>query len=148
MQVFCLEHRSYKAHDCNKANPNNRTVVICGECAASIERKEGEEEEEEEAILARHLKSGSCNPSNKIKPKCPVKRCKEVLTFSNTSICKTCKAKVCLKHRFPSDHGCSRVPAEATKFLDALVARNGNGCAHENGRGKLGTGSSTILIKS
>ena len=32
--------------------------------------------------------------------------CKEKLTTVNTYRCKDCSATVCLKHRFPADHGC------------------------------------------
>lgn len=40
------------------------------------------------------------------KPRCPVKGCKEKLTTVNVYKCKACLSEVCLKHRFPSDHGC------------------------------------------
>ncbi|THU58029.1 hypothetical protein C4D60_Mb03t09820 [Musa balbisiana] len=102
-KVFCLEHRSYAAHVCPKADHNSRFVVVCEACSMSMEKRPGEEEK---AALERHEKSGSCNPSKKKKPRCPVKRCKEVLTFSNNSTCKVCNQSVCLKHRFPSDHAC------------------------------------------
>ncbi|RWV92790.1 hypothetical protein GW17_00044801, partial [Ensete ventricosum] len=102
-KVFCLEHRSYAAHGCPKADQNSRFVVVCEACSVSIEKRAGEEEA---AALERHEKSGSCDPSKKQKPRCPVKRCKEVLTFSNNSTCKVCNQSVCLKHRFPSDHFC------------------------------------------
>ncbi|KAJ8647246.1 hypothetical protein MRB53_000269 [Persea americana] len=65
--------------------------------------------EEEEVILEQHVRSGDCNPSNKKKPRCPVKRCKQVLTFSNTTTCKICTQKVCLSHRFPSDHPATKL---------------------------------------
>ncbi|KAG5081981.1 hypothetical protein JHK84_052019 [Glycine max] len=106
-QVFCLEHRSYKSHSCPKSDHNSRKVVVCEACSMSIETT-GNVGQDKEAILQKHLKSGICDPTKKKKPTCPVKRCKEVLTFSNTSTCKTCHIKVCLKHRFPADHACSR----------------------------------------
>ena len=102
-KVFCLEHRTYRAHSCPKSEDESRTVVVCEICSLSIEKKGTEEEK---AVLERHAKSGNCDPSKKQKPKCPVKRCRELLTFSNTSTCKGCNTKVCLKHRFPSDHAC------------------------------------------
>lgn len=93
-------------------------------------------------LLARHAKSGNCDPKKKKKPTCPVKRCKEALTFSNSSVCKTCHLKVCLKHRFPADHECTkqpRVPVAAVSgnggrrwngnFLAALASRSGKDCA-------------------
>ncbi|XP_077216477.1 zinc finger (AN1-like) family protein [Tasmannia lanceolata] len=126
-KVFCLDHRSYKSHDCPKSEHKNRTVVLCNLCSMSIER---EGEDEEKVILERHAMSGDCDPSKKQKPKCPVKRCKEVLTFSNTNTCKVCLQKVCLKHRFPTDHSCN--PKASSKFLIALAARSRKECGGAN----------------
>ena len=142
MQVFCLEHRTYKSHECPKPEPNSRKVVVCETCSTSIETT-GRDEKEEKAMLERHEKSGDCDPSKKKKPICPVRRCKEVLTFSNTSTCKTCQLNFCLKHRFPIEHACKqRLPSSTTgakerwsdKFLAALGARIGNDCAKNGGR--------------
>ncbi|KAK7271709.1 hypothetical protein RJT34_27830 [Clitoria ternatea] len=136
--VFCLEHRSYKSHECPKSDHNSRKVVVCETCSMSIETT-GHVGQNEEAILERHHKSGNCDPSKKKKPTCPVKRCKEVLTFSNTSTCKTCHLKVCLKHRFPAVHACSRGASASSssvanrqwnnKFLAALTSRSEQDCA-------------------
>ncbi|OIW06685.1 hypothetical protein TanjilG_04081 [Lupinus angustifolius] len=103
-------------------------------------------QEEEAAILKKHQKSGKCDPNKKKKPMCPVKRCKEILTFSNTSTCKTCSIKVCLKHRFPADHDCGRVTSSSlssagagangqwkNRFLAALASRNGQDCGKSKG---------------
>lgn len=142
MQVFCLEHRTYKSHECPKPEPSSRKVVVCEICSTSIETT-GRDEKEEKAMLERHEKSGECDPSKKKKPTCPVRRCKEVLTFSNTSTCKTCQLNFCLKHRFPIEHACKqRLPSSTTgakerwsdKFLAALGARIGNDCAKNGGR--------------
>ncbi|TKY50368.1 Zinc finger AN1 domain-containing stress-associated protein 12 [Spatholobus suberectus] len=138
-QVFCLEHRSYKSHACPKSDHDSRKVVVCETCSMSIETT-GHVGQDEEAILERHLKSGNCDPTKKKKPICPVRRCKEVLTFSNTSTCKTCHVKVCLKHRFPADHACSRGASASSsssvangrwnnRFLAALASRSGQECA-------------------
>lgn len=135
--VFCLEHRSYKSHNCPKSDHNSRKVVVCETCSVSIETTG----EDDKAILERHEESGLCDPRKKKKPTCPVKRCKEVLTFSNTSTCKTCYMKVCLKHRFPADHACNRAASSSSsavkavngrwndRFLTALSLRNGKDCA-------------------
>ncbi|KAL2523380.1 Zinc finger AN1 domain-containing stress-associated protein 12 [Forsythia ovata] len=126
-KVFCLEHRSYKSHDCPKSDVNSRKVVVCEICSASIETT-GHDGEDEKKILERHEKSRDCDPKKKKKPACPVRRCKEVLTFSNTATCKICQIKVCLKHRFPADHGCKPSMLDNNKFLVALAARNGKDC--------------------
>ncbi|KAK7266202.1 hypothetical protein RIF29_18844 [Crotalaria pallida] len=148
-QVFCLEHRSYKSHECPKSDHNSRKVVVCETCSISIETTGHISQEEEAAILEKHHKSGKCDPNNKKKPICPVKRCKGVLTFSNTSTCKTCNIKVCLKHRFPADHACgkaasSSLPSAANaasangrwnnRFLAALASRNAQDCGKSKGR--------------
>lgn len=146
-KVFCLEHRTYKSHDCPKPDQSNRKVTICEICSSSIETT-GQFGEEEKAILEKHAKSKDCDPSKKKKPRCPVRRCKEYLTFSNTAICKSCDVRVCLKHRFPADHACKRgsLPSAlesrnggglGNKFLAALAARNGKDCAKNNGGGKV-----------
>ncbi|RWR84377.1 zinc finger protein [Cinnamomum micranthum f. kanehirae] len=140
-QVFCLEHRSYKSHNCPKAEQKSRTVVVCSLCSMSMERVGVMEEEE--VILEQHVRSGDCNPSNKKKPRCPVKRCKQVLTFSNTTTCKICSQKVCLSHRFPSDHACNK-PAGASlgsKFLLALDKRSAKECGQEKIRAPPGAPS-------
>ncbi|KAJ7943387.1 Zinc finger AN1 domain-containing stress-associated protein [Quillaja saponaria] len=67
----------------------------------------GHHGKDEKDVIERHDKSGDSDQKKK-KPTCPVRRCKEVLTFSNTSRCKTCQLNVCLKHRFPADHACKR----------------------------------------
>ncbi|KAL6994302.1 Zinc finger AN1 domain-containing stress-associated protein 12 [Sarracenia purpurea var. burkii] len=147
-KVFCLEHRSYKSHDCPKSDRDSRKVVVCEICSSAIETT-GRDGEEETAILERHEKSGDCDPKKKKKkPRCPVRRCREVLTFSNTSTCKSCQVKVCLKHRFPGDHACERNSSANlgrtgrgldSKFLIALASRNANSnandCAKEGRRG-------------
>ncbi|GAA0187313.1 RNA metabolism protein [Lithospermum erythrorhizon] len=140
-KVFCLEHRSYKSHECPKSDNHSRKVVVCEICSTAIETTG---EDNEKAILEKHEKSGNCDPTKKKKPTCPVKRCKEVLTFSNTSVCKHCNVKVCLKHRFPGDHACSnetlsvlmpaKVRGEANKFMAALASRNAKDCGKKNSR--------------
>ncbi|CAL0321777.1 unnamed protein product [Lupinus luteus] len=147
-QVFCLEHRSYKSHTCPKSDHNSRKVIVCETCSMSVEETIGNiGQEKEAAILKKHQKSGKCDPNKKKKPICPVKCCKEILTFSNTSTCKTCNIKVCLKHRFPADHDCGRVispslssaaAADANgqwknRFLAALASRNGQDCGKSKG---------------
>ncbi|PON47476.1 Zinc finger transcription factor [Parasponia andersonii] len=146
-KVFCLEHRSYKSHDCPKSDHNSRKVLVCETCSAAIETITGLDDK---LLLERHLRSGSCDPKNKRKPTCPVRRCKEVLTFSNTSTCKTCHLNVCLKHRFPADHACSKQPPSSAvaaggnggrrwndKFLASWASRNGKDCAKSGTSGSV-----------
>uniref|UniRef100_A0A7N0TN64 AN1-type domain-containing protein n=1 Tax=Kalanchoe fedtschenkoi TaxID=63787 RepID=A0A7N0TN64_KALFE len=140
LKVFCLEHRVQESHNCPKAGHDSRKVVVCDVCSTSIETT-GRAGQDEKEILTQHARSGKCDPKLKKKPTCGVRRCKEILTFSNCSTCKTCQMKVCLKHRFPADHACQGVkakPAAATavgnasrvndKFLMALAQRNCKDC--------------------
>ncbi|CAK7322754.1 unnamed protein product [Dovyalis caffra] len=155
-KVFCLEHRSYKSHDCPKPYQKSRKVVVCEICSASIETT-GRDEDDERVILEKHEKSADCDPKKKKKPTCGVKRCKEILSFSNTCTCKTCHLKVCLKHRFPADHVCKKSSSSAlplmsegrsnNKFLIALGLRNGKDCAN-NGRSSNSPPSRTPSVKA
>ncbi|CAH9092403.1 unnamed protein product [Cuscuta epithymum] len=160
--VFCSEHRSYKSHDCPKSDHNNRKVVICETCSMSMETT-GCDGEDEKAVLLRHEKSGHCDPKKKKKPTCPVRRCKDVLTFSNTSYCKTCRIRVCLKHRFPADHGCNAGAASSisvgsrlikdlggvgNKFMIAFAARNGKDCGKDGQASKSSQSSTPSSVKA
>ncbi|CAL5185779.1 unnamed protein product [Lathyrus oleraceus] len=160
-QVFCIEHRSYKSHDCPKPDHNSRKVVVCEECSMSMEIT-NDVGENEETILKKHHSSGKCDPSKKKKPICPVKRCKEILTFSNTSTCKTCNIKVCLKHRFSADHACRRGDSASSltsgtgneswenRFMAALASRsNGQDCGKKAGsRSTANSPPSTPSVKA
>ncbi|XP_062151308.1 zinc finger AN1 domain-containing stress-associated protein 12 [Alnus glutinosa] len=149
-KVFCSEHRSYRTHECPKSDHNSRKVVVCEACSMSIEVT-GRDGEGEKKMLERHERSGNCDPKKKKKPTCPVGRCKEILTFSNTSTCKTCQLKVCLKHRFPADHACRQAQACKgswnDKFLAALASRNGRDCS-KNGRGSASPSSTSSSVKA
>ncbi|KAK3030029.1 hypothetical protein RJ639_038128 [Escallonia herrerae] len=92
-------NKSCKSHDCPKSDHNSRKVMVCKTCSTSIETT-GKNEGSEKAVLERHDKSGDCDPKKKKKPTCQIRGCREILTFSNTSTCKTCQIKVYLKRRF------------------------------------------------
>ncbi|PKA47873.1 Zinc finger AN1 domain-containing stress-associated protein 12 [Apostasia shenzhenica] len=127
-KIFCLEHRTYRAHGCPSADRGSRTVAVCQICSATVEKEEGEDDE---SAVSRHERSGGCDASRKRKLRCPVPRCKEVLTFSNCTSCKVCGLKVCLKHRFSSDHACRmtrRPPAAAAAAAAAAMKRSGVEC--------------------
>ncbi|GAB2276583.1 Zinc finger AN1 domain-containing stress-associated protein 12 [Dionaea muscipula] len=143
-QVFCLEHRSYKSHECPKSDQKSRKVIVCERCSTAIETT-GQYGEDEKEMLEQHERSKDCDPSKLKKHRCPVRRCKEILTFSNTASCKSCQVKVCLKHRFPADHACKRIAtapnalSSRSRLLAALPQRMGTDCggkdaAHESRR--------------
>lgn len=138
--MFCVEHRSFKSHECPKSDHNSRKVLVCEICSTSIETTGRDGEKDQMLLLEKHHKSGNCDPRMKKKPTCPVRRCKEILTFSNTSTCKTCQVKVCLKHRFPADHVCRKQTTPSSsllvgngvhwneKFMAAFASRKGKEC--------------------
>lgn len=128
IQVFCLEHRSYKDHECLESDCMSRKVIVCEACSVSIETT-GKDREDEWLMMERHLKSGSCDPAKNNKPGCPVGLCKKTRTFSNTSTCKICEVKVCLRHRLPDDHSCRGQPPTAASSGCVAVEREVIGCS-------------------
>jgi len=112
---FCAAHRVYRDHGCAKAPDQGRTVVVCPDCGDAIERTAVPGQQCYREILDAHEPSRRCDPARKRKPQLPVQRCKEALTFSNTSQCKGCGLKVCLKHWFPADHNCAAAAAGAKR---------------------------------
>ncbi|KAI5064135.1 hypothetical protein GOP47_0020805 [Adiantum capillus-veneris] len=148
-KTFCLEHRSYSAHNCTKDGMKDTKVTICPVCASSVRIVFGENVD---LTLEKHMQA-SCDPSNydrvMKKPKCPVKRCREVLTTTNTYMCKTCKVKVCLKHRFPADHLCmsgvktreASLNILTENFMKILAQRKGTECASSSSKAGVKMGS-------
>ncbi|CAN8279759.1 unnamed protein product [Cochlearia groenlandica] len=124
LQVFCLDHRSYMKHKCPKGNRGDVSVVICPLCAKGV-RLNQEEEEDPNITWEKHVNT-DCDPSNYEKTvnkkKCPVFRCRESLTFSNTIKCRDCCIDHCLKHRFGPDHACPgpKKPESSFSFLGFL----------------------------
>lgn len=120
--MFCLDHRSYSRHQCPKASKNDVTVVICPLCAKGVRLIP---EEDPNITWESHVNI-DCDPSNyeqaTKKRKCPVPRCKEMLTFSNTIKCRDCTVDHCLKHRFGPDHSCPgpKKPEPAFQFMGFL----------------------------
>lgn len=121
-QVFCLDHRSYGRHQCPKANKKDVTVVICPLCAKGVRLIP---EEDPNITWESHVNI-ECDPSNyeqaTKKRKCPVPRCREMLTFSNTIKCRDCTLDHCLKHRFGTDHNCTgpKKPEPTFQFMNFL----------------------------
>ncbi|KAL9227086.1 hypothetical protein vseg_002822 [Gypsophila vaccaria] len=152
LQTFCLEHRTYKSHDCERPGDNNRKVHVCNICSTSIETT-GCFGASEKAIIDKHLNSKDCDPAKKNKSRCPASRCKERLTFSNNVVCKFCHVKFCLSHRFPSAHACNRggISSANAASVDgetgtvSLGSRNGKDCGPSTrGRPSSATGSRSV----
>lgn len=98
-RVYCLQHRSYAAHQCLNAASKSLEVIVCPLCAAGVRLRP---QEDANAAFERHART-ECDPKNynKVhrKPKCPVSGCREKLTSVNSYMCKACSQTVCLKHR-------------------------------------------------
>jgi predicted nucleic acid binding AN1-type Zn finger protein len=137
-KVFCAEHRTYIDHGCARAADQGRTVVVCEACGDAIERTAaGAGAATDAEILEAHARSRrGCDPARKRKPRCPARRCRETLTFSNTSVCKGCGQKLCLKHRFPADHECATRASPA----GAAAARRAGDCGRDAQKVKEGGG--------
>eukprot|EP00873_Tetraselmis_striata_P002160 jgi/Tetstr1/422424/TSEL_013262.t1 len=122
-RTFCLEHRTYRSHSCPSARAAGDETIVCPLCARAIRVAA-----DEDANLAweRHQREG-CDTANYAKvhkkPRCPAPSCKEKLNSVNTYRCKDCGIEVCLKHRFPADHGC------AERIAQARAARGAGGWA-------------------
>lgn len=134
-EIFCLDHRTYKGHNCPKGDWKGATVTICPACTKAVRTDGGDEG----AALKRH--SADCNPSHSRralkKAVCPVKGCSQKMTISNRVTCRDCFQDTCLRHRFVADHRCpvleinkpSIEAKRSSKFFEALSKRSGDGCS-------------------
>ena len=111
--TFCLEHRAN--HNCpSSSGAAGSQVIVCPICAKGVRLAPGQDANE---AFDQHHRSSGCDPSNykKVnqKQRCPVGRCQEKLTLTNTYRCKKCNLRVCLKHRDPADHNCTSTTSAA-----------------------------------
>lgn len=128
--VFCLEHRSYDAHECPQAGSHDRRVVQCPVCKQLIRWTA---EQDVNAVWEDHVRVGNCTrekfqqQQKQKKPKkkrCAADGCREVLLTSNQFHCSKCRQDVCLKHRFEADHACeSKRQAQRQQWLGGFKPR-------------------------
>ena len=108
-KTFCLEHRTYEAHNCPNAGSKQTEIIVCPLCALAIKLRPGEDANH---AFERHQREG-CDTQNYArvhkKRTCPVDKCREKLTSVNSYTCKDCGTEICLKHRLPSDHKCKEI---------------------------------------
>ncbi|CAD7935061.1 unnamed protein product [Amoebophrya sp. A120] len=100
-QLYCLEHRSYAAHNCTAASSKDFTIVVCPDCKKGL--RVAASERNLEGILEKHKKT-ECPGAPKKQAKCAV--CKTKLNLTNRYECPKCGKLVCLKHRFEEEHDC------------------------------------------
>lgn len=113
---FCLEHRSYAAHNCSAALSKDMRAFVCPLCDTGVKVVASENINQ---TFDRHLVSGECErklqreAAAKAKRRtCPCKGCKELMTISNRSTCSKCRIDTCLRHRLPESHDCSKLKAQ------------------------------------
>lgn len=123
-KTFCRDHFRAEAHDCTEAGAADRRVLICPLCSKSVPLVHGESAED---TFAWHERS-ECQPcaaAPASKNRCPVKGCREKLTFINKFECPKCKQQVCLAHRFEDAHACPAAQtAKASKNCGATASRS------------------------
>eukprot|EP01054_Gregarina_sp_Poly1_P004692 Gregarina_sp_Poly_1__4691@NODE_2507_length_2047_cov_83_604040_g1593_i0_p2_GENE_NODE_2507_length_2047_cov_83_604040_g1593_i0NODE_2507_length_2047_cov_83_604040_g1593_i0_p2_ORF_typecomplete_len168_score10_72zfAN1/PF01428_16/5_7e15zfAN1/PF01428_16/1_9e02zfAN1/PF01428_16/1_5e07Transp_Tc5_C/PF04236_15/0_0021Transp_Tc5_C/PF04236_15/4_7e03Transp_Tc5_C/PF04236_15/2Desulfoferrod_N/PF06397_12/8_8e03Desulfoferrod_N/PF06397_12/2_7e02Desulfoferrod_N/PF06397_12/0_16zfC5HC2/PF02928_16/37zfC5HC2/PF02928_16/3_4e len=107
-KVYCATHFRPESHECasEKYKREDKRVVVCPICDCVLRITAADDPDE---VWNVHHASGDCEQHQQYKsktPTCPVRRCKESLTFSNKFTCKHCNNIVCLKHRLPQDHSC------------------------------------------
>jgi len=110
---FCRDHFRAEQHDCIEAGAADRRVLVCPLCSKSVPLVHGESADD---TFAQHERSGDCQPCSMAAPasknRCPVKGCREKLTFINTYECPKCKQRVCMSHRFEEVHNCAAKQGE------------------------------------
>lgn len=120
-QQFCLEHRTYKAHNCRTHQFKDAKHVFCPECHQSVSTKPGEDLDEK---LAIHMSSHDCKPlqqqqrlsaatgakkQTQMSKQCAVKNCKEKDAIGVGLVrCPLCRKEYCLRHRLENAHKCPR----------------------------------------
>ncbi|CAN6288736.1 unnamed protein product [Urochloa humidicola] len=122
---FCAAHRAYADHGCAKAGDPGRTVVLCPDCGDAVERAAPGQSDRD--VLDAHARSRRCDPAARKARRPP--RCREAVTAANATQCKGCGLKVCLRHRFPDEHGCSG-SAAARAAAEAAAAAPPAGACH------------------
>eukprot|EP00210_Caulerpa_lentillifera_P006873 g6570.t1 len=111
-KTFCLEHRTYESHNCQKCGTKQTETIVCPLCARGIRLTPGQDPN---VAFEAHQRTG-CDTRNYArvhkKPICPVEGCKVKLNSVNKIECKECGITVCLQHRLPTDHNCAAIRAK------------------------------------
>mmetsp|Transcript_7354 Transcript_7354/g.18084 ORF Transcript_7354/g.18084 Transcript_7354/m.18084 type:complete len:154 (-) Transcript_7354:332-793(-) len=111
-KAFCLDHRTYAAHNCEKGANADCRVVVCPVCKKGVKIVPGEELR---VTFGRH-ESTECAGKVVKAPTCPAPGCKQKLGPANKYTCKICNVDVCLQHRYEDAHDCkaaAKAPAAA-----------------------------------
>ncbi|KAF2073770.1 hypothetical protein CYY_004904 [Polysphondylium violaceum] len=99
---FCLDHKDAENHKCPNYFSNGNTTFThpCPICTRLISISNFHSIDE---AISAHIDAG-CKEPVKLKYDCKFSNCtsKEFIKI----VCNLCNENFCLKHRFPSDHGC------------------------------------------
>eukprot|EP01112_Ceratiomyxa_fruticulosa_P014062 TRINITY_DN4004_c0_g1_i1.p1 TRINITY_DN4004_c0_g1~~TRINITY_DN4004_c0_g1_i1.p1 ORF type:complete len:279 (-),score=39.90 TRINITY_DN4004_c0_g1_i1:21-857(-) len=112
-KIFCLEHRTFASHHCEKRLIEDRKAIVCPVCERPLSVPPSVDPNN---FIDDHINSG-CSLSatssvvdGKVKapPRyvCSVKGCKKVEQIP--ILCKKCRKHYCVSHRFESDHNCQK----------------------------------------
>jgi predicted nucleic acid binding AN1-type Zn finger protein len=112
-QVFCLEHRTAQNHHCPSFVAEQNVLPNCPLCGELVELKSGEDVN---AKVDAHIRS-NCQAGKAMREARDSKRCASAGCRNPDRLdivaCGQCGARVCLRHRFPSDHACKGAAAAA-----------------------------------
>mmetsp|Transcript_17575 Transcript_17575/g.49467 ORF Transcript_17575/g.49467 Transcript_17575/m.49467 type:complete len:196 (+) Transcript_17575:82-669(+) len=114
-RTFCLEHRTYADHHCEKGKKKDNQAFFCPDCGMSINVGYGGNVDEKLSIHYATECPTSGFEAPKEQPKKDTGRCfvrgcgkKELVPVE----CRVCHRSVCLDHRFERDHNCKGAPAK------------------------------------
>mmetsp|Transcript_29428 Transcript_29428/g.40674 ORF Transcript_29428/g.40674 Transcript_29428/m.40674 type:complete len:147 (+) Transcript_29428:82-522(+) len=106
-EKFCLDHRGYEAHKCEKGRAKSNEAFFCPECNESINVGfDGDRDEKLAKHFATECPSSGFQKKVEENPKkkcCVVRNCGVKASFYLSS-CRDCGAQVCITHRF--EHRC------------------------------------------
>eukprot|EP01104_Vermistella_antarctica_P007818 TRINITY_DN192_c0_g2_i1.p1 TRINITY_DN192_c0_g2~~TRINITY_DN192_c0_g2_i1.p1 ORF type:complete len:187 (-),score=29.01 TRINITY_DN192_c0_g2_i1:99-605(-) len=136
---FCIEHRTYKAHECEKgmAKQHGAHVLDCPLCAKQQQEqqqqpRQAQQQQRPPSSSKPNVKQG--DPLHKdTKYHCAMPKCQKSELVPVT--CRACGRNFCMRHRLEASHKCPRSPLGGGT---AATANNPPGCG--------GDGESTCLI--
>eukprot|EP00027_Filamoeba_sp_ATCC50430_P008444 CAMPEP_0168561250 /NCGR_PEP_ID=MMETSP0413-20121227/11494_1 /TAXON_ID=136452 /ORGANISM="Filamoeba nolandi, Strain NC-AS-23-1" /LENGTH=190 /DNA_ID=CAMNT_0008592607 /DNA_START=16 /DNA_END=585 /DNA_ORIENTATION=+ len=107
-EKFCLEHRTYEGHNCQKNFTKDTRAIFCPICGQNIPVKPGTDPNTK---LNAHIDKGCAPAKTSIPGKfvCQYPNCKQSELMPVQ--CKLCKKNFCLKHRMDLDHHCPKSAA-------------------------------------
>lgn len=142
LQSFCVRHYQYGNHSCKGAVPRIRDnqVPICPLCSQPVAHPRGQPPD---IAVGRHidqyckqneLLDKPAEPKTNIHP-CSFKSCKhkDVIYLE----CDFCRLKYCIKHRYPTDHKCTKQSSSARPH-GATGGSSNNGSAVGDGQSRQG----------